>query len=1290
MTSLPGTVTAPWWRFRQPSEQPWAHCAAWSGERLILLPCSWARLSCSEVPRYHRVLTMASAWERKWLYSDLGKKVVFLPSLLLHREFTSTGLPRMLEGVLLLADVSGFTALAHKCFIRNGPERGSEKLAEALNDYMGYILEEILAFGGDVLKFAGDAVLVLWRASGPELPVAINLALQCCRKIQKNYGSHDTYLGHKLHLRIGISAGILSFTSVRGGDRQFFFICNWTLDDVIEAQGLSANHQVMLSHTCWKMCEQQRIRARPLAGDRAMKVVGMRRLDHQEYIDAVLRLSESRGERRLEGTGLRRPSLVMSIDSEAEKWLEKHLSTAVLRKLSEGVPLELFSELRPVTSLFIQMKFADNITMLELSKTLSNSSKMISEIIMPHKGEINKTLLFDKGCTVLCVFGFSGAKLAYESTHALQCALRIFHKASTSLRNLRLVSAAVSSGMAFCGLTGHPERFEYTALGFRVNLAARMMMTFPGMVCCDAETCAASCLPSDCFQELPKKVMKGVGTLITVYQYLGITRKNRYDMSLAKEKSCYGPLLGREAEIDLFECHLEAYKYLGEPHILAFVGIQGSGKSHLLAELAALGQAAAHRVITVSLIEENVRQPFSAIRLLVARVLGLQASETCSDRQRTLQTLFQGTIEESSYCLLNDVFFVEFPITDEVHKMSCSELASAFHLTCTRVLEKVLGGEFGLFFIDNAHFLDPKSWCIMWPLLQSITVFMVMSLAPGHDRAEDIFKAATESKTSQRITCHHLEGLKASAVVQKACQELGVCSIPRELARFLIQRSSGIPYYCEELLCYLRCNNMLLLHTGMPEEGKDNWQSLMATASPSVTAASSSGTGSDSERICAIRPGVSLENPMLPVALKEIALVELDRIELKKQMVLKFAAIIGPVFTTHQLVHLLPTDVKHIMNLLLDMLVEDNILKRLKTTRKPEEMRGATEGLATSGQAGSGLERPSVSTEATQQQSDVLAFCAPLLWEATYELWPMKLRVSIHRKCAAFLERHAHKCQRCHGGDFVAFHRFGISSAQEQQSCQDSADKYDQCSWEALVLAGEHLRRARTYPAEGILAEGKQTTLQAEDGSKCSCQCEAIAEAVLAPLARHYMATGSTSQAFYYLLECAAAYLHVSNSYMVLTKLNEAEVLRSSIQKTGNVIDRFEEAVFASLKGEVCSNMRHVKLAKKMSRQALSLLKKQFPDTCAGASVKSLWEGLLHAFHARSRMSFLPQEARRKKQAWLLWRSRCLSLLKDLYNQEGTPRGQKFSRLAALMKANTDIKMRFYQAAESHVGQPFN
>lgn len=65
------------------------------------------------------------------------------------------------------------------------------------------------------------------------------------------------------------------------------------------------------------------------------------------------------------------------------------------------------------------------------------------------------------------------------------------------------------------------------------------------------------------------------------------------------------------------------------------------------------------RVVALELLEIDTRQPFSAIRMLMARALGLQDCESRGDRQRVLKTKLQGTIEESSYCLLNDIFGVK-------------------------------------------------------------------------------------------------------------------------------------------------------------------------------------------------------------------------------------------------------------------------------------------------------------------------------------------------------------------------------------------------------------------------------------------------------------------------------------------------------------------------------------------------------------------------------------------------------------------------------------------------------
>ncbi|PKU27281.1 adenylate cyclase type 10-like [Limosa lapponica baueri] len=88
--------------------------------------------------------------------------------------------------------------------------------------------------------------------------------------------------------------------------------------------------------------------------------------------------------------------------------------------------------------------------------------------------------------------------------------------------------------------------------------------------------------------------------------------------------------------------------------------------------------------------------------------------------------------------------------------------------------------------------------------------------------------------------------------------------------------------------------------------------------------------------------------------LAEIALTQLDQMKPLKRMILKFAAVIGPVFTTQLLSYILPAGVRQQMNPLLDMLVSDKILKWLKTREALEDVQDPPERPATSWHAESG------------------------------------------------------------------------------------------------------------------------------------------------------------------------------------------------------------------------------------------------------------------------------------------------------------------------------------------------
>src|SRR5512142_3257271 len=64
------------------------------------------------------------------------------------------------QAAVLFADISGFTLLTER-MAAMGPT-GVEILARILNEYFGQLIDIIHDYGGDVVKFAGDAVIAVW------------------------------------------------------------------------------------------------------------------------------------------------------------------------------------------------------------------------------------------------------------------------------------------------------------------------------------------------------------------------------------------------------------------------------------------------------------------------------------------------------------------------------------------------------------------------------------------------------------------------------------------------------------------------------------------------------------------------------------------------------------------------------------------------------------------------------------------------------------------------------------------------------------------------------------------------------------------------------------------------------------------------------------------------------------------------------------------------------------------------------------------------------------------------
>ena len=99
-----------------------------------------------------------------------------------------------METVCLFADISGFTRVAEGCSKKG--IRGNEELAFCINRYMEGMVKHLLKYGGDIIKFVGDAMIVMWpqtklHPTDEEAAVSVKLAIQCCIDIQKEMHNYS-------------------------------------------------------------------------------------------------------------------------------------------------------------------------------------------------------------------------------------------------------------------------------------------------------------------------------------------------------------------------------------------------------------------------------------------------------------------------------------------------------------------------------------------------------------------------------------------------------------------------------------------------------------------------------------------------------------------------------------------------------------------------------------------------------------------------------------------------------------------------------------------------------------------------------------------------------------------------------------------------------------------------------------------------------------------------------------------------------------------------------------------
>ncbi|XP_030623566.1 adenylate cyclase type 10-like [Chanos chanos] len=1224
-------------------------------------------------------------------------------------------------GVLLFADVSGFTALTEKFSHSSKKGYGADELTHTLNSYIGEIVNYILAAGGDVLNYAGDAILALWKAERTQLSDIIFHAVRCSLNIQDECGIRETKVGCQLRVKIGISAGKLSKAIVGDEGRQHFVVIGRAVDEVRLAEGLAEASTIILSPNAWELCDRDNIVIERIENERAIKVRYIKRQPHfsvENFISAICKDVEHEHPH----TGCLRKASRLKPDKDREEFLRKYIMKPVLKKLDEAQPLECLSEMRPVTIVFMNLQFTEPECHESQCSAIHTATVGISHYMQRHHGRINKVFTFDKGCTFLCLFGLPGDKREDESANALEAAYGSHTFCLTEIKSLRTASVGVTTGPVFCGVIGHCLRHEYTVIGRKVNLAARLMMHYPGMVSCDNETLHNSRLPSFYFSELPKTAMKGVRNPGPIFKFTIRTDQislSKAPVSVCREEGC--PLIGREKEMEVFSRALRDFLEARDSgdnsscNVVIYEGATGFGKTRLLAECIYRTGQEGVRAISCELSKAYVRHPNYTFNTLLALLLSVQNCKSYAERERVILSKVQEPELSKNLCLLNHVLQVKFPISKAVALMDNETKNTELKNYCLRLFCKMVEEEPCVIVVDQAHFVDQASWSLLIELCERAPVLVCLSLLP-HTSQSDPFPELSRIVDSPRTLYLKLPTLQPPLVAQLACQMLSVVRIPTEVELFLVERSHGVPFYCVELLRSL-CLSKMILIKAVEEEANSSDFNMMFPGPPLVQSSKNSAVDDSEESgdcspgqrktslvnleapvksrstdhtfVCVVRKAANLHEIPIPLTLKGMALARLDHLQPAEQMIVKYAAVIGHTFSRQTLSQILPDVREQKLDICLVSLFNSATFECASKTRR-FSLEPSTEGDRWSmldcycdGKKGDNDYQTGLACVNGVWQCTMMRFCMALLKDTAYELWPEEQKREIHWKCASFLMNCAHRCEECDTDEFIFGHRAAINHAKIKAHDPDSRERklssqrHPRLRRGAVQLSHISLTSQISEEEHLLVQFVDDCEIAMQTDSSRGCGCSQVVDSVLCPMVRHWMGVGDVQRTFYYLLEMAAASCYLSQNLKALSYLNEAEMILHNLKEGKPAFEtadpkykvkicNFERACVFRLRGEMLFITGQILQAEKMFVKALKFLNRRIPENAFAVSLKYMFEKMRSGRYRYKRFE-IPEK---RKLAFLNEQICCLSYMWQISCMRHLPRN---ALLAITMETNCAI-----------------
>ena len=150
---------------------------------------------------------------------------------------------REIDGSMVFVDISGFTKMSER-LARRG-KVGAEEVTDVIGDTFGTLLAEAYAFGGSLVKFGGDALLLFFEGEGH--PLRATAAAAGMRATLRRIGTFTTTAGKvTLRMSVGAHTGVFDFFLVGDSHRELI-VAGPAATETVAMEGAASAGQILLS-----------------------------------------------------------------------------------------------------------------------------------------------------------------------------------------------------------------------------------------------------------------------------------------------------------------------------------------------------------------------------------------------------------------------------------------------------------------------------------------------------------------------------------------------------------------------------------------------------------------------------------------------------------------------------------------------------------------------------------------------------------------------------------------------------------------------------------------------------------------------------------------------------------------------------------------------------------------------------------------------------------------------------------------------------------------------------------